>query len=88
MINRLIKLQEKKSLFLFGPRQTGKSTLLKDSFSSSVCLYYDFLKTDIYEKFKAEPYLFREEILHRNKKINTIVIDEVQIIPEILNEVH
>ena len=87
MINRLIKLQ-KKSFFLFGPRQVGKSTLLENSFSTQESLYYDFLKTELYEKFKAEPNLFREEILFRDKKKNIIVIDEVQRIPEILNEVH
>lgn len=88
MVARLIKLSKKKSFFLFGPRQTGKSTLLKSSFNLNECIYYDFLKTELYEKFKTEPNLFREEIIHRNKKKSIIIIDEIQRIPELLNEVH
>ena len=88
MTARLVKLPKNKSFFLFGPRQVGKSTLLKNSFNLSECLYYDFLKTELYEKIKAEPNLFRHEILHRDKKKNIIIIDEVQRIPELLNEVH
>ncbi|MBI2995561.1 MAG: ATP-binding protein [Candidatus Melainabacteria bacterium] len=88
MVSRLVKLPKGKSFFIFGPRQVGKSTLLKNTFNDSECIYYDFLKTELYEKFKTEPNLFREEIVHRNKKKNIIVIDEIQRIPELLNEVH
>ena len=88
MVERLLKLSRNKSFFLFGPRQVGKSTLMNESFISSECLYYDFLKTELYEKFKTEPQLFRQESLHRDKKRRIIILDEIQRIPELLNEVH
>ena len=88
MINRLIKLPKKNSFFLFGPRQVGKSTLLKKSFNESEYLYYDFLKTELFEKFKAQPSIFRDEVINRNKKKNIVIIDEIQRIPELLNDVH
>ena len=88
MVTRLIKLPKNKSFFLFGPRQVGKSTLLKSSFSPSECLNYDFLKSDLFERIKTDPKTFRHEILHRDKKRNVIIVDEVQRIPELLNEIH
>lgn len=88
MFARLVKLQKKKSFFLFGPRQVGKSTLLRNTFNLDECIYYDFLKTELYEKFKTEPNLFREEIIYRNKKKSIVIIDEIQRIPELLNEIH
>ena len=88
MVERLLKLPKNKSFFLFGPRQAGKSTLLNENFTSSESLYYDFLKTELYEKIKTEPQLFRQEILHRDKKKKIIILDEIQRIPELLNEVH
>ncbi|MBI5586047.1 MAG: ATP-binding protein [Deltaproteobacteria bacterium] len=76
------------SAFLWGPRKTGKSTFLKERFPQS--LVYDFLKTDLYFEFTKRPSLLREQLLARGKeKLRTpIILDEVQKIPEILNEVH
>ncbi len=87
MIDRIITLPKNKSFFLFGPRQTGKSTLLRFLFSKN-SRYYDLLKTEEYVRLVAHPNLFREEILARNKDISYIIIDEVQRVPMLLNEVH
>lgn len=88
MINRFQKLPKSNTFFLFGPRQTGKSTLIKNTFSHEKCYWYDLLQTDTYTRLAAHPELFREEVLARKPKITHVIIDEVQRIPELLNEVH
>ena len=63
MLERILKLQEIKddSLFLWGSRQTGKSTLLKALFPQA--RLYDLLKTDVRLSFQLRPALLREECL-------------------------
>jgi predicted AAA+ superfamily ATPase len=87
---RYLKLEfpQGQSVFLWGARNTGKSTYLHRHFPDSV--YYDLLQTDTYLKFLKEPFRLREEILQlplSNLK-KPIVIDEVQKVPLLLNEVH
>jgi uncharacterized protein len=88
MIDREVNLPKQNSFFLFGARQTGKSTLLKIGYEPSSTLYYDLLKTDEYLRLSARPSLIREEIMTRNEKITHVIIDEIQRIPSLLNEVH
>jgi len=88
MKNREIKLPKNKSFFLFGPRQTGKSTLLKALFNPKNTLTFDLLKSEDYLKYSAHPSLFREEVLHRSSSITHVIVDEIQRIPDLLNEVH
>lgn len=88
MIQRILKLPPNHSFFLFGPRQTGKSTLLKATFDPKNTLYYDLLKSEEYLRLSANPWLFREEILSRDPKITHVVVDEIQRIPQLLNEIH
>jgi len=91
MYERVLKfeLPENQSAFLWGPRKTGKSTWLKQKYSHSV--FYDFLKSDLLIDMIKRPALLREEViaLNENGKINgPIILDEVQKVPELLNEVH
>lgn len=86
MIYRLIKIPDLKSFFIFGPRQTGKSTLLKSLYTASTDLYYDLLKSEEYLRLMHQPALLREEI--QSRKIKRVFIDEIQRIPDLLNEVH
>ncbi len=88
MIDRILKLPEKHSFFVFGPRQTGKSTLLAQKFTASKTIYYDLLKTEEYHRLSTNPHIFREEVLARAPEVTHVVIDEVQRIPDLLNEVH
>ena len=74
-----------KGLFLFGPRQTGKSYWLKKKFPQSV--YYDLLKSDLFFKLHRSPHLLREELLSQKIK-KPVIIDEIQKIPSLLDEVH
>jgi len=89
-IERTIKLPKNNNFFLFGPRQTGKSTLLKNQFPSQESLYYDLLKTEVYRKLLARPEIFRNEVhaALKSKQPLHIIIDEVQKIPQLLDEVH
>jgi len=73
------------SLFLWGARQTGKSTLLKELFPDSLC--FDLLLSDVFERLKRNPSQLREIVLAENSLL-PVIIDEVQRIPELLNEVH
>ena len=82
--NRIIKLNEFKegSAFLLGPRQVGKSTVLRTSYPDSQII--NLLKTEEYLALSNDPTRLRG-MAARGK---LTIIDEVQRIPELLNEVH
>ncbi len=73
------------SLFLWGARQTGKSTLLKHKYAGN--LYFDLLLSDVFETYRRNPSLLREVVMAYNGP-QPVIIDEVQRIPELFNEVH
>jgi uncharacterized protein len=75
----------KESLFLWGARQTGKSTLLRYLFHDS--LWFDLLLSDVYEKLQRNPSQLRE-IMLASKPEKPVIIDEIQRIPALLNEIH
>jgi predicted AAA+ superfamily ATPase len=80
-------LVEKNSFFLFGPRATGKSTLLKSWASSqkTAPLLIDLLRGDSYFRLSSNPSSLEELIQAKHK---VVIIDEIQRVPELLNEVH
>jgi len=91
ILNREIELPENKSFFLFGPRQTGKSTLITSKYKNQYSLYFDLLRNDQFRKYSAQPELIRSEIeaaLHQNSPVTTVIIDEIQKVPSILDEIH
>jgi len=75
----------KESIFFWGARQTGKSTLLASKFPGH--LYIDLLLSDVYERFSRKPELLREIVLAYKGPL-PIIIDEIQRIPPLLNEIH
>jgi uncharacterized protein len=75
----------RESAFLWGARQTGKTTLLKQQFPDA--LYIDLLLSDVYMRFRTNPGLLRE-IVAGTAANSLIIIDEIQRIPELLNEIH
>lgn len=81
-----LDLPKKQSAFLWGARKTGKSTFLKTAFPNAV--YYDLLKSDVLFRLMKSPYIFREEVMALQNKELLIIIDEVQKIPQLLDEVH
>ena len=91
MLSRMLRLPfQKNSVFLFGPRQVGKSTLVKHLLATEDHLEIDLLKGEILLKYKANPSLLRAETDFLAQKNNTVYvfIDEIQKCPELLNEVH
>ncbi len=86
MFKRLLQLSPKiqQSVFLFGPRGTGKTSWLKQYFKDA--LYFDLLNDDIYTEFSARPTRLNEKIPKTYS--GWVIIDEVQKVPAILNEVH
>jgi predicted AAA+ superfamily ATPase len=87
MINRYLTINDAKegSVFLFGARQTGKTTLLLQLFPENK--FYDLLENDTFERFRRNPSLLRQELMTLNEG-DIVIIDEIQLIPELLNEVH
>jgi predicted AAA+ superfamily ATPase len=83
-----INLPARQSAFLWGPRKTGKSTYLRDLFRRGP--YFDFLKTDLVFEFIKRPSLLREQLLAKDKRLleYPIILDEVQKVPQVLDEVH
>ena len=79
----LKSLLSKKSVFLFGPRQTGKTELIRQQFPDHK--YYNLLDRGLYLRLQTDPTLIRKEL---TKKDKLIVIDEIQKIPELLDEIH
>jgi predicted AAA+ superfamily ATPase len=82
------KLPAGQSAYLWGARKTGKSTWLHERFPGSV--YYDFLKTDVMLEFTRHPAALREQLLAKSPALlkSPIILDEVQKVPQILDEVH
>ena len=86
---RLLDLRQdatQKSLFLFGPRQTGKTTLLKTLFPKAI--FYNLLLADQFLRLSQRPQLLREELMALHDKKTIVVIDEIQKLPILLDEVH
>ncbi len=73
------------SFFLFGPRGTGKSTLVKRTFEQA--LYLDLLDPEVFRIYSANPERLRERLLAQ-PNVATVVIDEIQKIPQLLSLVH
>jgi len=87
---RLLSLKneaKKKNLFLFGPRQTGKTTLLKKEFPDSP--FYNLLLADVFFRVSQRPQMIREELLAASTSLKQpVIIDEIQKLPSLLDEVH
>jgi predicted AAA+ superfamily ATPase len=83
-----IELPAGQSTFLWGPRKTGKSTLLRTLFPGSKI--FDFLDTDLFFRFSNRPSLLAEELNALSPEVlsKPVILDEVQKIPKILDEVH
>jgi len=85
MYPRNIDLPTNNSFFLFGPRGVGKSTIIRDPYPDA--LYFDLLHFQTYRELLADPSSLERRLKSHNPK-KFIVLDEIQKIPELLNEVH
>lgn len=87
MLERILQINKKldDSIFLFGARQTGKSTILRRQFPDAI--YIDLLNTDMKSRLSRRPALLYE-MLHDKASGTLVIIDEIPEVPELLNEVH
>lgn len=84
MIPRLLNPPKDKSFFLFGPRGTGKTTWVKATYPQAI--YLDLLDSNLFTRLLADPSRLSSYIPPQYQ--DYVIIDEVQRIPELLNEVH
>ena len=89
MYDRILDLQSliyKKSLFLFGPRSTGKTTLLRNQFGPESLI--NLLRSSTFLTLSEKPSRLREMVNEISQKSKIIIIDEIQKLPGLLDEVH
>src|SRR5215471_9242746 len=86
MFRRLVRLPERprESFFLWGPRHTGKSTLLRALYPQARRI--DLGKTEEFVRYGEKPSLLREEI-EEGPRPPVVVIDEIQKVPPLYEEV-
>ena len=85
MYARVLNLREAakhKSIFLFGPRQTGKSTLVRQAFPDAAV--YDLLEADTFRELTARPEFLRQTLSPGQP---FLVVDEIQKLPGLLDEI-
>lgn len=90
-INRVSNISEKlerKSQFLFGPRQTGKSSYIAYELTEKIALRIDLLNNRERTKLMSDPGRLYEEVEALSDKEGIVVIDEIQKVPALLDEVH
>ena len=87
MLSRIFQLSNEidSSIFLFGGRQTGKTTVLHQQFPNAI--FFDLLNTSVKDRLRRRPVILYETL--KDKLAGTLVIiDEIPEVPELLNEVH
>lgn len=87
MLSRLVPLPDPPdhSFFLWGPRQIGKSSLLRERYPAAQ--YRDLLMTEVYLRYLQQPGLLRQELASAASG-GFVVLDEIQKVPALLDEVH
>ena len=88
MFPRLRSFSNKRSFFLFGPRGTGKSTLLKHRVNQKECFWLDLLDSSIEDRFFRNPNELYSIVKALPAEIKYIIVDEIQKVPKLLDEVH
>jgi hypothetical protein len=78
-----LSLPANRSAFLWGPHKTGKTYWINRHFADSVII--DLLKTGVFADYASRPSLLRERYQEHK---GLIVIDEIQMVPDLLNEIH
>ena len=81
-----LPLPGSETFFLWGLRQTGKTTLMRRAYPEA--WWVDLLRSEDYRRYLQNPERLREELLASREKVSQIVIDEVQKVPALLDEVH
>jgi predicted AAA+ superfamily ATPase len=79
-------LSRRKSFFLFGPRSTGKTTLLRDQFSPEAVI--NLLRSAEFLPLAENPSSLAERVREICRRHSVVIIDEIQKLPTLLDEVH
>ena len=90
-VKRILQIREKlerKSQFLLGPRMTGKTTYIRHELQDMVTLSWNLLDGRLRMRALADPGLLKEEIEARDLHDCLVVIDEIQKVPQLLEEIH
>lgn len=86
MFHRTIQLTDNQSYFLFGPRGTGKSTLLRERLKNAH--FIDLLDPEVEDAFHRSPGEFEQRVKRLPPGTEWVVIDEIQKAPRLLDSVH
>ena len=90
-INRTLDLPSllsQKSVLLFGPRQTGKSSYIRNQLSGLINRSYNLLDQGLLRRLLADPTLLRQELAANGYKDAIVCVDEIQKCPALLDEIH
>lgn len=90
-VHRCLDLQRllaERSVLLFGPRQTGKSTYVRRQLLGTVTLSFSLLDQGLLTAVLADPTRLRREIEARGLRDTVVCIDEIQKCPALMDEVH
>lgn len=88
MFKRILTLPKNRNFFLFGARDSGKTTLLESRFDKKRCLWIDLLDLEEEDHYSRHPQDLLREVLSLPKSIKHIIVDEVQKLPKLLDVVH
>ena len=88
MFRRIITLPIKESFFLFGPRGTGKTTLLRALLPKNKAYFVDLLDEELFDRYLRQPKQLESELEALDPRPQVVVLDEVQRLPKLLNTVH
>lgn len=83
----LLSATATRSCFLFGPRQTGKSSLIRQTLPAATPIY-NLLDHETWLSLNSNPSRMRQELLARNLTEALVVVDEIQKLPQLLDEIH
>jgi len=86
--NRTINISANENNFLYGVRGSGKTELLKQLFlPSTSTLYIDLLDNTVYQSYLSNIGLFYETV-NAFREDGLVIVDEIQKLPQLLDEVH
>lgn len=88
MKKRLLILEKEYSLFLFGARGVGKSTLIESTYDSKKCLIINLLDAEQEDRLAKHPNELIELVEGASSDVTHVIIDEIQKIPKLLDIVH
>jgi uncharacterized protein len=87
MFKRFLQVPHHRSVFLWGPRKSGKSSWIQQTFPDAWTI--DLLMSDVFREYAAQPDLLRQRCLARDLSAGElVVVDEVQKVPALLDEIH